>query len=204
MQNQYNAETNGDVEHNDNDRDDIIQHEDEVEQELEEDDQASRRTSQSGLSPEVRRKWKLAGQIALRAGGDDNMQDKIVEENVSEENSETGTQTQRVHTFQQTAKTKHHREPLIPTRTAAEVEKKAKMMDLQYFLEMVPLPQPPNTECISTTNVVIGRYKTPLRKQPTRVSQYMEKQPLKAKFFLLAGLRRRQRRRNRACPTRQT
>lgn len=142
MQNQYNAETNGDVEQTGNDRDDIIQHEDEDEQEQEQEeaeaDQASRRTSQSGLSPEVRRKWKLAGQIALRAGGDDNLQDKIVEGTGSEEQSESGAQTQRVHTFQQTAQTQHHHEPLIPTRTAAEVEKKAKMMDLQYFLEMVP------------------------------------------------------------------
>lgn len=138
MQNQYNAETNGDVDQND--RDDIIQHDDEDEQEQEEEeDHASRRTSQSGLSPEVRRKWKLAGQIALRAGGDDNLQDKIEGEHVSEERRERGTQTQRVHTFQQTANTKH-RESLIPTRTAAEVEKKAKMMDLQYFLEMVPTP----------------------------------------------------------------
>lgn len=143
MRNQYNAETNGDdVDQHDNERDDIIHHEDEDEQEEEaeaEEGQASRRTSQSGLSPEVRRKWKLAGQIALRAGGDDNLQDKLVEENVSEDRSEGGAQTERVHTFQQTAHTKHHREPLIPTRTAAEVEKKAKMMDLQYFLEMVPL-----------------------------------------------------------------
>lgn len=135
MQNQYDAETNGDVEPDKNDRDDIIRHEDEEEQE-EEREQASRRTSQSGLSPEVRRKWKLAGQIALRAGGDDNLEDKIVEQNGSEERSENGAQ--RVHTFQHTAQTQHHREPLIPTRTAAEVEKKAKMMDLQYFLEMVP------------------------------------------------------------------
>ncbi|PCH01081.1 Hypothetical protein PENO1_044640 [Penicillium occitanis (nom. inval.)] len=114
MRNQYNAEKNGDVEQQDNERDDIIQRDnededDEQEQEQEEVDHASRRTSQSGLSPEVRRKWKLAGQVALRAGGDDNLQDKIVEENVSEERSES----------------------------AEEVEKKAKMMDLQYFLEMV-------------------------------------------------------------------
>lgn len=146
MRNQYNAETNGGVDQQDNERDDIIQHEDEDDEDEEEEvDQASsRRTSQSGLSPEVRRKWKLAGQVALRAGGDDNLQDKIVEENVSEEGNESGaqTQTQRVHTFQQTAHTKHHREPLIPTRTAAEVEKKAKMMDLQYFLEMVSHPSP--------------------------------------------------------------
>lgn len=151
MRNQYNAETNGDVDQQGNERDDIIQHEAEDEQELEEVDQASsRRTSQSGLSPEVRRKWKLAGQVALRAGGDDNLQDKIVEENVSEEGNESGTQTQRVHTFQQTAHTKHHREPLIPTRTAAEVEKKAKMMDLQYFLEMVPFTPSPMS-CVSVS-----------------------------------------------------
>lgn len=157
MRNQYNAEKNGDVEQQDNERADIIQHEDEdeddeqePEQEKEDVDHASRRTSQSGLSPEVRRKWKLAGQVALRAGGDDNLQDKIVEENVSEERSESGTQTQtqRVHTFQRTAHTKHHREPLIPTRTAAEVEKKAKMMDLQYFLEMVSLHPFPNAVCL--------------------------------------------------------
>lgn len=146
MKNQYNAETNNDIKQDDNDRDDIIQHEDEDEQEQEQEQEAEharRRTSQSGLSPEVRRKWKLAGKIALRAGGDDNMQDKLVEENISEEKSESGAQAHRVHTFQQTANTKHHREPLIPTRTAEEVEKKAKMMDLQYFLEMVYRSPPP-------------------------------------------------------------
>ena len=153
MRNQYNAEKNGNVEQQDNGRDDIIQHEDkddEQEQEQEEVDHASRRTSQSCLSPEVRRKWKLAGQVALRAGGDDNLQDKIVEDNVSEERSESGTQTQtqRVHTFQRTAHTKHHHEPLIPTRTAEEVEKKAKMMDLQYFLEMVSIHPFPNAVCL--------------------------------------------------------
>uniref|UniRef100_A0A093XIJ8 Putative membrane protein ycf1 n=1 Tax=Talaromyces marneffei PM1 TaxID=1077442 RepID=A0A093XIJ8_TALMA len=145
MQNHYdaNAKTNGNV--GNDDPEGIIQHEeddeqDQEEEEEEEEDKASRRTSQSGPSPEVRRKWKLAGKVALRAGGDDNVQDKVVEGHVSEEKrSESGTQTQtqRVHTFQQTAAAKEHRGSLIPTRTTTDVEKKAKMMDLQYFLEMV-------------------------------------------------------------------
>lgn len=149
MQNHYdaNAKTNGNV--GNDDPEGIIQHEEDDEQdqeEEEEEDKASRRTSQSGPSPEVRRKWKLAGKVALRAGGDDNVQDKVVEGHVSEEKrSESGTQTQtqRVHTFQQTAATKEHRGSLIPTRTTTDVEKKAKMMDLQYFLEMVPFPPSP-------------------------------------------------------------
>ncbi|EED16189.1 IQ calmodulin-binding motif protein [Talaromyces stipitatus ATCC 10500] len=126
MRNQY-VETSCDGE----DRDDIIHNDDEGEEE-EEGEEEGRKTSR-GLSPEVRRKWKLAGQVALRAGGDDNLQDKVVEENVSEEKGQT------VHTFQESISTmkKENREPLIPTSTAAEVEKKAKMMDLQYFLEMV-------------------------------------------------------------------
>jgi hypothetical protein len=141
MENQYCAETNGDVDSN---RDDLIQHEQDTnEEDKDEDGRDSSRRESRGLSPEVRRKWKLAGQVALRAGGDDNMHDKIVEEHI-QTGSEARTSIvstsagQSMHTFQQSATTQKHGRPSIPTTTAAaDVEKTSKMMDLQYFLEMV-------------------------------------------------------------------
>lgn len=148
MQNQYSAETNNDVPH-DSHKDNVIQHEEDEEAKIGEGDKnTSRRSSQSGLSPEVRRKWNLAGQIALRAAGDDNIHDKIVEEHVSkteERNqsipgagSASVSGSKSVHTFQHSMTTgKGRRRSSVPANTAADVEKTAKIMDLQYFLEMV-------------------------------------------------------------------
>lgn len=90
------------------------------------------RQSSVSLSPEVRKKWKFAGQVALRAGGDDNAQDKVAE-TVAASSSETQVSDQKT-TTTTTSHTFLSRKQRQPT---TDVEKTAKMMDLQYFLEMV-------------------------------------------------------------------
>ncbi|OKL56996.1 hypothetical protein UA08_07716 [Talaromyces atroroseus] len=150
MANQYCAEPNGDVDvdvdSGNGNKDDIIQHggaENKQQQQVNEEDNevdSVRRESQTGhLSPEVRRKWKLARQVALRAGGDDNIHDKILEEERVQRTSSmvSASGGHSIHTFQQSTSRQKRGQPSIPTTTAADVEKTSKMMDLQYFLEMV-------------------------------------------------------------------
>lgn len=188
MRNQYSAESNGDV---DRDRDDVVQHDDAEDDDddlNEEDDirqdgerKSLRATSQSGMSTDVRQKWKLAGQIALRAGGDDNLQDKIAEEQGLDEDRRLSSTTS-THTFQESRPRTHKQNKpgrsKDRSRKAAEVEKKAKMMDLQYFLEMVALYFSFSFviwRITSWLTLGIGRHKTSLWKQPSRISYYMEK-----------------------------
>lgn len=70
-------------------------------------------------SEAARKKWKRAGEIARRAGGDDPVESSADEDNMT------------------TEERRQYRRKKMEQR--AEREKTAKMMDLQYFLEMVDL-----------------------------------------------------------------
>lgn len=97
------------------------------------------RQSSTSLSPDVRKKWNFAGNVALRAGGDDNAQDKVAE-TVASSSSETQVSEEKLSGQQTTTTTttsSHTFMSKIQRQPTVEVEKTAKMMDLQYFLEMV-------------------------------------------------------------------
>lgn len=142
MRNQCSAESNGDVVQHDDAEDDDDELDEEENTKESGERMSSRATSQSGMATDVRQKWKLAGQIARRAGGDDNLQDKIAEEQGLDEDRKLSSTTS-THTFQESRPRTHKQNKSgrseDRSRKAAEVEKKAKMMDLQYFLEMVTL-----------------------------------------------------------------
>lgn len=93
-----------------------------------EEESTSQPGTEGGLSSEVRRKWRRVGQVALRAGGDDNIGDKMAENTiVSSETKLSKSSSGR--------NTKTRQE--VRRRSIFDHEKTAKMMDLQYFLEMV-------------------------------------------------------------------
>jgi hypothetical protein len=95
-----------------------------------ESESTSQTNPEGGLSPEVRKKWRRVGQVALRAGGDDNIGDKMAENTIVA--SETRlSETSSGRTVSRKTRQEGRR------RSAVDTEKTAKMMDLQYFLEMV-------------------------------------------------------------------
>jgi hypothetical protein len=129
MQGQYPTGQEGNNEHQNHETDLFANQVEESEQ--------TRHQSSSSLSPDVRKKWKFAGKVALRAGGDDNAQDKVAE-TVASSSSETQVSEAKL-SGQKTTTTTSSQTFLSRTQrqSTRDVEKTAKTMDLQYFLEMV-------------------------------------------------------------------